>query len=394
MINYPYKTAIVHDLVLAIAGAENTLESIHKEYPSPIYTLLLNTKGIAGSALSKTDIRTSFLQRFPWALKIYRSYLPFYPIAIEQFDLNEYDVILSSSFIVAKGILTNTEQLHICYMHNPIRPAWELYQQFLSQPGNNRGIKGMLTKLIFHYLRQWDVLSANRVDHFIANSYYTAKRIKKIYNRDAKVIYPPVNIDAFTLKEEKGDYYITASRLVYHKRIDLIVGAFKIKKNRKLIIVGDGPEFEKLKKIATPNIQLMGYQPLNALVGLLQNAKAFVFAAKEDFGVAPIEAMACGTPVLAFGKGGSLETVVKERTGLFFNEQTAESIVNCVERFESSTHLFNPNDIRAHAIKFSVARFEKEYGDFTKNKIKEFFNGAETATGLIDEPIPTIELQK
>lgn len=385
MIKINYKTAIVHDLVLAMAGAENTLESIYKVYPSPIYTLLLNEDGIKGSLLSKASFVKSFIQRLPWALKKYRGYLPLYPLAVEQFDLNAYDVVLSSSFIVAKGVITNTEQLHICYIHNPIRPAWELYQQFLSQPGNNSGIKGMLVKLIFHRLRLWDVISANRVDHFIANSNYTAKRIKKIYNRDSTVIYPPVNIDAFTLEEKKEEYYVTASRLVYHKRMDLIVQAFAKTTNRKLVILGEGPELEKLRKIATPNVEIMGYQPLNVLVSVLQKAKAFVFAAKEDFGVAPIEAMACGTPVLAFGKGGSLETVVEGQTGLFFYEQTAESILNCVEEFESVSFLFSPEAIRARAVKFSVARFEREYREFTEKRISEFFSGASATRPVENE---------
>jgi glycosyltransferase involved in cell wall biosynthesis len=355
-----------------MGGAENTLESIYNVYPSPIFTLVLNKDGITDSLLSKATIITSFIQQLPWVLKKYRNYLPFYPIAIEQFDLTAYDIILSSSFIVAKGVITNTEQLHICYLHNPIRPAWELYQQFLSQSNNGKGLKGYFTRMVFHYLRQWDVLSANRVDHFIANSKYTAKRIKKIYNRDAEVIYPPVNIDAFELEEYKEDYYVTASRIVYHKRIDLIVKAFAKIPEKKLIVLGDGPEIKKIRSMATPNVEIMGYQPKEVLIRHLQKAKAFIFAAQEDFGIAPIEAMACGTPVLAFGKGGALETVIEWKTGLFFYEQNAESISNCVENFDSKAHLFSPGEIREHAIKFSVKRFEQEYREFTQKKINDF----------------------
>jgi glycosyltransferase involved in cell wall biosynthesis len=371
--NKLHKTAIVHDLILAMGGAENTLESIYKVYPSPIFTLVLNKDGIKDSLLSKATIITSFIQRFPRVLKKYRTYLPFYPIAIEQFDLRKYDIVLSSSFIVAKGIITNTEQLHICYLHNPIRPAWELYQQFLSQSNNGKGLKGFFTRVIFHYLRQWDVLSANRVDHFIANSNYTAKRIKKIYNRDADVIYPPVNIDSFELEECKEAYYITASRLVYHKRIDLIVKAFALSPDKKLIVLGDGPEIKKLRSMATPNVEIMGYQPKEVLIGCLQKAKAFVFAAQEDFGIAPIEAMACGTPVLAFGKGGTLETVIEGKTGLFFYEQSVESICNCITDFESGLHTFSPKAIRKHATKFSVKRFEQEFRELTGQKINDFY---------------------
>ncbi|WPU95527.1 glycosyltransferase [Mucilaginibacter sabulilitoris] len=367
------KTAIVHDLLLAMGGAENTLESIYRIHPSPIFTLVLNRNGIKDSLLSKATIITSFIQRFPRVLKAYRTYLPFYPLAIEQFDLRQYDIILSSSFIVAKGVITNTEQLHICYLHNPIRPAWELYQQFLSQSNNGTGLKGLLTRLVFHYLRQWDVLSATRVDHFIANSNYTARRIKKIYNRDADVIYPPVNVDLFELEECKEAYYVTASRLVYHKRIDLIVKAFAQNPDRKLIVLGDGPELKKLKLIATPNVELMGFQPKHVLISCLQKAKAFVFAAQEDFGIAPIEAMACGTPVLAFGKGGTLETVIPGETGLFFYKQTVESICNCIADFESGSHMFSSTAIREHAAKFSVKRFEQEFTELTRQKINEFY---------------------
>lgn len=373
MSNKVYKTAIIHDLILAMGGAENTLESIYKVYPSPIFTLVLNKKGIQNSVLSNASIITSFIQRLPWVLKKYRAYLPFYPITIEQFDLTEYDVVLSSSFIVAKGVITHTEQIHICYLHNPIRPAWELYQQFLSQSNNGKGIKGVLTRLIFHYLRQWDVLSANRVDYFIANSNYTANRIKKIYQREAQVIYPPVNIDSFELNEFKEEYYVTASRLVYHKRIDLIVKAFANTPDKKLIVLGDGPEIKKLRSMATSNVQIMGYQPKDLLVRFLQKAKAFVFAAQEDFGIAPIEAMACGTPVLAFGKGGALETIVEGKTGLFFYEQTAESISNCIEKFENSFFTFLPKTIREHATNFSVTRFEQEYKAFVQDKINKFY---------------------
>ena len=367
------KTAIVHDLVLGVDGAENTLESIYKVYPSPIYTLVLNAEGIKGSLLYKKKIVTSFIQRLPWGLKKYRSYLPFYPAAIEQFDLREYDVILSSSFIVAKGVLTNTEQLHICYLHNPIRPAWELYHNFLSHSNNGKGLKGFFSRMILHYLRLWDVTSANRVDHFIANSNYTAKRIKKIYNRNAVVIYPPVNIDSFKPEGPKEDYYVTASRLVYHKRIDLIIKAFAKMPDKKLIVLGDGPELESLKAIAPFNVKIMGYQPDAVFVWLMQRAKAFVFAAHEDFGIAPVEAMACGTPVLAYGKGGSVETVVHGKTGLLFDQQDVESICDSVEDFESGAYFFNPQTIREHAEKFSLQRFEKEFKDFTDKKIREFF---------------------
>jgi glycosyltransferase involved in cell wall biosynthesis len=368
-----FKTAIVHDLLLTVGGAEKTLECIYQLFPSPIYTLILNRDAIKNSIINKADITTSFIQKLPWSTKKHRHYLPFYPIAIEQFDLSNYNVIFSSSFVVAKGLLSNTEQLHICYLHNPIRPAWELYHQFLSQAKNGKGLKGLITKIIFHYLRQWDLLSANRVDHFIANSQYTAKRIKKLYRRESKVIYPPVNIDLFDLDEVKENYYVTASRLVYHKRIDLIVQAFAAMADKKLYVLGDGPELAKLKATATSNVEFLGYQPGNSLVHYLQKAKAFVFAAQEDFGIAPIEAMACGTPVLALGKGGALETIIQDKTGVFFYEQTAQSICKCVKEFESKSYLFDALAIRRHAEKFSKQRFDKEFKEFADQKIANFY---------------------
>lgn len=373
------KTVIVHDLITTIGGADGTLESIYTVFPSPVYTLVADKKAIEKSFFRDAGIFTSFIQKMPWGLKKYRSYLPFYPIAIEQFDLREYDVILSSSFIVAKGLISNTEQLHICYMHNPIRPAWELYHQFLSHQGNANGLKGFFTRIIFHYLRLWDVTTANRVDSFIANSKFTAKRIKKIYGKESVVIYPPVNVDGFPLEKVKDNYYVTASRLVYHKRVDIIVDAFKAMPDKKLIVIGDGPELRKLKKHSSVNISFLGYQPQSILVQHLQKAKAFIFAANEDFGIAPIEAMACGTPVLAYKKGGSAETVVDMQTGLFFSHQTYADVCRCVETFESTTFTFDAAKISLYAQKFSKQRFEGDYKAYVNKIINQHFHTVDFA---------------
>ncbi|NCD72379.1 glycosyltransferase [Mucilaginibacter agri] len=371
--NKTYKTAIVHDLVLANGGADSTLESIVRLYPSPIFTLIADHDKIKTSDFKDFVITDSFIQKLPWGLKKYRNYLPLYPLAVEQFNLEGYDVILSSSFIVAKGAISTSEQLHICYLHNPIRAAWELYHRFLSYSSKGRGIKAFFIRIICHYLRNWDVVSANRVDHFIANSTYTAKRIKKLYRRDSVVIYPPVDVDLFELEELKDDYFVTASRLVYHKRMDLIVDAFKALPGKKLIVIGDGPELKRLRQIAPVNVEILGYQSNDRLIKYLQKAKAFLFAAHEDFGIAPIEAMSCGTPVIAFGGGGCSETVIDGKTGLLFTEQTAESIIKCVEKFESGEILFEPKAISMHAQKFSRKRFEAEYRDFVEQKTTAFF---------------------
>ncbi|HCD7389886.1 TPA: glycosyltransferase, partial [Klebsiella pneumoniae] len=267
-------------------------------------------------------IITTFIQKLPKAKKKYQQYLPLMPLAIEQLDLSSHDIILSSSHAVAKGVLTGPDQLHISYVHSPIRYAWDLQHQYLRESGLNRGIKGLFAKWILHKIRLWDTRTANGVDFFIANSKFISRRIKKVYGREADVIYPPVDVERFKLKREKQDFYLTASRLVPYKRIDLIVEAFSKMPEKKLVVIGDGPEMSKIRKIAGANIEILGFQPNDVMEEYMMDAKAFVFAAEEDFGITPVEAQACGTPVIAFGKGGVLETIKnlgqEEPTGLFF----------------------------------------------------------------------------
>jgi len=243
------------------------------------------------------------------------------PLAIEQLDVSKHDIILSSSHAVAKGVLTGPDQLHISYVHSPIRYAWDLQHQYLREAGLNKGLKAQAARWLLHKIRMWDYRTANGVDHFVANSQFIARRIKKVYGRTADVIYPPVDVDRFTLNENKDNYYFTASRMVPYKRIDLIVEAFSQMPDRKLVVIGDGSEMSKIKSKATKNVEILGYQPNHVMQEHMQKAKAFVFAAEEDFGITPVEAQACGTPVIAFGKGGSLETVrpfgVDNPTGLF-----------------------------------------------------------------------------
>ncbi|HCD5240017.1 TPA: glycosyltransferase, partial [Klebsiella pneumoniae] len=265
-------------------------------------------------------IITTFIQKLPKAKKKYQQYLPLMPLAIEQLDLSSHDIILSSSHAVAKGVLTGPDQLHISYVHSPIRYAWDLQHQYLRESGLNRGIKGLFAKWILHKIRLWDTRTANGVDFFIANSKFISRRIKKVYGREADVIYPPVDVERFKLKREKQDFYLTASRLVPYKRIDLIVEAFSKMPEKKLVVIGDGPEMSKIRKIAGANIEILGFQPNDVMEEYMMDAKAFVFAAEEDFGITPVEAQACGTPVIAFGKGGVLETIKnlgqEEPTGL------------------------------------------------------------------------------
>ncbi len=369
------KIALVHDWLTSLAGAEKVLEAIYEIYPAPIYTLVADNEKLSNSSFETSQIITSFIQALPYAQQLYRNYLPLFPLAIEQFDLSSYDVIISSSHAVAKGVLSKTDQLHICYCHTPIRYAWDLYHEYLRRGGLLKGLKGFVSKLILHYIRVWDYVSAGRVDYFVANSNYVADRIGKIYGRQAKVIYPPVDIDKFELNTKKSDFYLTVSRMVPYKRVDLIVEAFSRLRDRKLIVIGDGPELAKIRKNASKNIEFLGYQPFEVLKNYLKDAKAFIFAAVEDFGIAPVEAQACGTPVIAYGKGGVTETVLEGKTGIFFKTQTVEGLLEAIREFERMEAVFSPEEIRKNAERFSKKRFQKEFKAFVEEKVADFFKG-------------------
>jgi glycosyltransferase involved in cell wall biosynthesis len=314
--------------------------------------------------------QVSFIQRLPKAQRRYRTYLPLMPLAIEQFDLRGYDLVISSSHAVAKGVITGPDQLHICYCHSPMRYAWDLQHQYLKESGLERGMKSWIARALLHYLRLWDSRTANGVDVFIANSRYIARRILKVYRREAEVIYPPVDVEAFTLRQDKEDFYLTASRMVPYKRIDLIVEAFSQMPDRRLVVIGDGPEMPKVRAKAGPNVTLLGYQPFEVLRDYMQRAKAFVFAAEEDFGIAPVEAQACGTPVIAFGKGGAAETVVAGETGVFFQDQNVSSLIKAIEEFEKLS--FNPLRVRKNAERFSSERFRREFAALIEREWSRF----------------------
>ena len=351
------KTAIVHEwLTSAVGGGEDCLREIHSLFPSPIYTLVQNKAALKGSYFEHLPITTSFIQRLPFARTQYRHYLPLFPLAIEQFDLSEFDCVLSSSHCVAKGALIHPDQFHLSYCYTPVRYAWDLTHQYLQ---DMRGIKGLLTKWYLHRLRQWDAASASRVDSFVAISDWVARRIKKYYGRDAKVIYPPVDVENFALHENKEDYYLTASRFVPYKKIDLIVEAFGQMPDKKLVVIGSGPDEAKIRRKAKKNVELLGYQPDAVLLHHLQRAKGFVFAAIEDFGILPIQAMATGTPVIGLRKGALPETLRDGVSGLFFEEQTPQAICDAVHRFEQAR--FEPRVVSACAAHFSRARFRREF---------------------------------
>lgn len=368
---------IIADWLVTYAGAERVIKEMIDIFPdSELYSIVDFLSDNDRILLHGKHAHTSFIQKFPSAKHKYQKYLPFMPLAIEQLDVSSHEIILSSSHAVAKGILTGPDQLHISYVHSPIRYAWDLQHQYLRESGLDSGIKGMIAKLILHKIRMWDYRTANSVDFFIANSKFIARRIKKVYGRDSEVIYPPVDVDRFMLNENKEDYYFTASRLVPYKRIDLIVEAFSHMPNKKLVVIGDGSEMKKIKSKAMKNVEILGYQSNEVMQKYMQNAKAFVFAAEEDFGITPVEAQACGTPVIAFGKGGSLETVrplgVNAPTGLFFSKQSTSSIVDAVIKFDNESDKIKPIDCRKNAMKFSRERFNLEIKDFVVNKWASF----------------------
>jgi glycosyltransferase involved in cell wall biosynthesis len=365
------KIAIVVDWLTTYAGAERVIEQIIACYPeADVFSVVDFVPEEQRGFLQGKRPQVSFIQRLPGARKYYRHYLPLMPLAIEQFDFSGYDLILSSSHAVAKGVIVGPDQLHISYVHSPIRYAWDLQHQYLKESGLNKRSFGWLARWFLHKIRLWDVRTQYGVDEFLANSRFIARRIHRVYGRDATVIYPPVDVESFPLGDFKDGFYLTASRMVPYKRMDLIVEAFAAMPDKQLVVIGDGPDFEKIRAKATPNVRLMGYQPFSVLRDHMQRAKAFVFAAEEDFGITPVEAQACGTPVIAFGKGGALETVRgldmvgSVPTGVFFNEQSVPSIVNAVERFETSQTQFVPAAIRQHAEQFSVANFRTAYTAF------------------------------
>ncbi len=358
------KVAIVHDWFVTYAGAERVVEQLLELYPeadlfSTIDFLPEEQRGF----IKNKKIHTTFIQKLPGAKKHYRSYLPLMPLAIEQLDFSGYDLVISSSSCVSKGVITGPDQVHVSYVHSPIRYAWDLTHQYLNESNLDYGIKGWLAKIILHYMRMWDTRTAYGVDFFIANSKFIAKRIKKVYGREAKVIYPPVDIDAFEYCEEKEDYYLTASRLVPYKKVKLIVEAFNEMPDKKLIVIGDGPDFLKIKAVAKKNITIMGYQSYEVLKEKMQHAKSFVFAAEEDFGITPVEAQACGTPVIAYGKGGALETIKENETGIFFYQQDVESIMDAVTRLESMS-VIEPQRCRENAEYFAIRRFKREIYEY------------------------------
>ena len=376
MVDKPLKIAIVVDWLVTYAGAEKVLEQMLNVFPNADLFAVVDFVDVKDRVFIKNkQVTTTFIQNLPKAKRKYRNYLPLMPLAIEQLDVTQYDAVISSSHCVAKGIITSPNQVHISYVHSPIRYAWDLQHQYLREAGLTTGIKGWIAKLILHYMRLWDYRTSNGVDYFLANSKFIAKRIWKCYRREADVLYPPVDVNNFQLCTDKEDFYLTTSRMVPYKKIDLIIEAFSKMSDKQLVVIGDGPDFAKCQEKAknAANIKLLGYQKFEVLREHMQKAKAFVFAAEEDFGIVPVEAQACGTPVIAYGRGGALETVrgldKEKSTGLFFEEQNIESLIRAVESFEQNYTVFKPEYCRENAEKFGIEVFCNKFKSFIENKI-------------------------
>ncbi len=370
------KIAIVHDWLVTYAGAERVLEQMLLCFSeADLFAIVDTLAPDERKFILDKPVQTSFIQKMPFARSKYRQYLPLMPLAIEQFDLSAYDLVISSSHAVAKGVLTGPDQLHLCMCYSPIRYAWDMHHQYLNESGLDRGLKGWLTKWMLHKIRIWDARTANGVDEFIAISDFIARRIAKVYRRDSTVIYPPVDTEAFTLQLEKQDFYLTASRMVPYKKIDLIVEAFSAMPDKRLVVIGDGPDFAKIKAKAARNVQLLGQQSFAVLRDHLQRACAFVFAAEEDFGIAPIEAQSCGTPVIAFGKGGALETIrgldTERPTGVFFGQQSTAALIEAVGLFERERGRISPMACRENAQRFSVAAFRRQFTAFVQQALSQ-----------------------
>jgi glycosyltransferase involved in cell wall biosynthesis len=368
--------AIAHEWFASYAGSERVVEQMLAVYPqADLFSLVDFLEPGQRSFIQDKPVQTSFIQNLPFARRAFRQYLPLMPLAVEQFDLTAYDLVISSNHAVTKGVITGPNQLHICMCYSPMRYAWDLQHQYLRESGAGRGLKGGAVRWMLHQLRQWDYRTANGVDHFIAISEFIARRIWKVYRRRATVIYPPVDVEAFAVVPEKQDFYLAASRLVPYKRIDLIVSTFADLPDKQLVVIGDGPEMAKIQQIAAPNVTLLGYQPFSVLREHLQNARAFIFAAEEDFGILPVEAQAAGTPVIAYGRGGALETVLDNQTGLFFSQQTPSDLADAIGKFEQISSAFDPWLIRQNAERFGVERFRQEFRDFVEDAWVRFQRG-------------------
>ncbi len=374
------RVAIVHDWCTGMRGGEKVLEVICELWPdADLFTLLYIPQKLT-PIIENRKIHTSFIQNLPNAASWYRNYLPLFPMAIERFDLRDYDLVISTSHCVAKGVITKKQTCHISYIHTPMRYVWEMFDQYFG-PGKMPVHKRLFAKMIRPYLQRWDVKTANRVDFYIANSFNVKERVSRHFGRDAEVIHPPVSLERFAISKETADYYLVVSAFAPYKRIDLAVEAFG-KLGRPLKIVGGGQDKDKLLAIKPPNVEFVGPVTDEELSDLFAKCRAFIFPGEEDFGITPLEAQACGRPIVAFGKGGALETVKgvfpdekyegKNYTGVFFKEQTVDSLCRGVEFLESENPIMAPELIREHVLSFDRAIFAEKIKTFVEKSYEMF----------------------
>ncbi|MEI6712919.1 MAG: glycosyltransferase [Verrucomicrobiota bacterium] len=382
----PERIAIIHDWLPEVGGAEKVLGEMLNVFPAAdLYSLIDFIPESERAFLHGKQVQTTFLQQLPAVRRFYRACLPLMPLAVEHIDLSRYQLVISSSYAVAKGVITGPEQLHLCYCHSPIRYAWDLQEQYLLQSGSSKGVRGFLARALLHYIRIWDSRTSNGVDAFATNSKFVARRIWKVYRRRSRVIYPPVDAaPALTpMRPTAAPFYLSLGRLVPYKRVDLIVETFRGMPQLNLIVIGDGPERSTLEKRLPGNIVFLGRQSRQVVLQHLQAAQALIFAAEEDFGIVPVEAQAMGTPVIAYGKGGACETVLHNKTGILFMDQTPESLeaaITCAEQTQ-----FDGEILRQHAAKFSPECFRRDFGNWATHKWKRFVTDSMTRKS-VDAP--------
>jgi len=370
------RIAVVHEWLIDWAGSEQVVQQILACYPdADLFALADFLPDTLRERVLNKRATTSFLQRMPFARESLWKYLPLMPSAVERLDLSGYDLVISSSHAVAKGVRKRPGQIHVCYVHSPMRYAWDLEDQYLRSPELRGAARQFLARRIFRYLRRWDVRTAANPDALVANSRFVAARIARTWKRDAHVIHPPVDTERFTTRSDKEDFFLCASRLQFYKRTDVIVKAFASLPDMRLIVVGDGPQRQELEAMAPANVSFVGYQSDDALKDYLQRAKALLFAAEEDFGILPVEAQACGTPVIAFGQGGALETVrgpeTATPTGVFFPRQEPADVVEAIRLFLANGSRFTPGACRANALEFGIGRFREAFRGFVEGVVSE-----------------------
>jgi glycosyltransferase involved in cell wall biosynthesis len=371
------KVALVHDWLTGMRGGEKCLEVFCELFPDADLYTLLHVKGSVSPCIEKHPIHTAFIQQLPFARRLYRYYLPLFPRAIERLNLSAYDLVISSSHCVAKGVKTRPGTCHISYIHTPMRYIWDEYASYF---GNGQGfwLSKKIMPFLVPYLRKWDARTGQSPHYLIASSAHIASRIEKYYGREAAVVHPPVDTGSFTLSEKEEGYYLMVGALSPYKRVDLAIEAFN-RLGWTLKIIGTGQDEKRLRKLAGPSVELLGWRSDPEVRDAYAGCRALIFAGTEDFGIVPLEAMACGKPVIAYGKGGALETVRPlvgtdsiSPTGIFFYEQTPEALIEALSNFEKYRDLFNPSQIRQHAARFGIERFKQQVHHYIEAKFQEF----------------------